>query len=413
MTGGDQNGDHWSVHTDVSVLLPADMSFEYHMMEYRWCAIEVTSPALWVSDESWEEIRAVVRALRDEYWLLTPDTAGLHFHYGNGKSYIPFGKLRRMAALLLAVDPIMAQLHPEDRRWNDYCLSNRLYSRIAHGRPAADAARDIGVEYVEEEPEFPSTTQRRPEPASRPFRRRTADLIVPFKRGTLKGYTFHPDTFGSLEILTVLADNDSEGSAHTDDSSRAEPTTRAENKAPLAIPYAVREILQCLNAPTVAELMRHSPFDAYRLAYNFHAYKHDRYKKMIKENGEIVAEYQHKRTIEFRQMASTMEPDEVVAHGKVAVRLCEFAAEADLEELWRIVLDCTVAEVHGDWYDVFDLLAELGLNDEARVLQYSVAWFRGETIPDVIIDDEEEVAGEEAERGSEWLKWLCGFATCC
>ncbi|KAI1195376.1 hypothetical protein F5X97DRAFT_345789 [Nemania serpens] len=362
----------WTVWSDLTVSLPHHQRAQRYMQEYRWYPVEIASPAFWATDESWEEIQAVVRAIRDDYWILTPPTAGLHYHYGNGKSYIPFGMLRRIAALTFAVDPIMVQLHPEHRRSNEWCLSNRLYSRVAHGRPAEVTARELCADYVEEEPEFPGM-RRLPNPVSRPFRRRTPNLIVPFKRGTLTGYEFDDLFFNDSGFEDDIKKN----------------TGRRGNPTPFEIPDAVREILRCWNAPTVAELMRYTSRDE-RPAYNFRAYEAGTYKQMIIEQGEIYPLYQSKRTIEFRQMASTMEPEEVVAHGKVIVRLCEFAAEADLEELWRVVLDCTVAEGNGDWFDVFDLLAELGLNSEANVLQRSVARFRGEPIPELIIDDGEE-----------------------
>ncbi|KAI1159945.1 hypothetical protein F5B18DRAFT_676569 [Nemania serpens] len=362
----------WRVDTDLTVGISDELRTQRHILEYRWYPVEIASPALWATDESWEEIHAVVRAIRDEYWLLIPPTAGLHYHYGNGKSYIPFGKLRRIAALLVAVDPIMVQLHPEHRRNNIYCLSNRLYSLVAHGRPAAVTARKLGAVYVEEEPEFP--TRRELKRAARPFRRRTSNFIVPFKRGTLTGYEFDAFTF----IDPFYEDN-------------VDEVAGSPNSTPLGIPYLVREILQCLNAPTVAELMGYEPIPGDRPAYSFLAYTLNEYKQTMKEfDGQISPEYQRKRTVEFRQMASTMEPEEVVAHGKVIVRLCEFAAESDIDELWRLVLDCTEAEVNGEWFDVFDLLAELGLSSEANVLQHSVARLRGEWIPELIIDDKKE-----------------------
>ncbi|KAI1181925.1 hypothetical protein F5B17DRAFT_422869 [Nemania serpens] len=376
----------WTVHVDHTVVLPDHLRAQPDIRGYRWYPVEIASPVLWATDESWEEIHAVVRAIRDTYWLLTPPTAGLHYHYGNGKSYIPFGKLRRIAALLFAVDPIMTQLHPEHRRSNKYCLSNRLYSRIAHGRSAAAAARELGAEYVEEEPEV-FGVRRRPDPAARPVRPRTSTLFLPFKRGTLTGYEFDASIF--------------DAPAYADEVEEAEG--RPGNPAPSKIPYAVGEILRCLNAPTVAELMRYKPIPGDRPAYSFQDYTLDRYKRMIEEDCLINLEYQSKRTIEFRQMASTMEPEEVVAHGKVIVRLCEFAAESDLEELWRLVFDCATAEDHSDWFDVFDLLAELGLDSEASVLQHSVARFRSESTP------ESKAAAKRTGHGSNCLRCLFGL----
>lgn len=171
----------------------------------------------------------------------------------------------------------------------------------------------------------------------------------------------------------------------------------------------MREILRCTNCPTVAELMRYADYLTDRPAYAFKAYTSDLYKRVLTEgDGQVSPIFQHKRTVEFRQMASTINSDEVVAHGKIILRLCQAAAEMELEELYEVVLDCSVAEANGDWFDVFDLLAELGLESEAKVLQYAVARFRGETVPDEIEDDKEEA--EAAERRAEGrpsrFRWL-------
>ncbi|KAI1419496.1 hypothetical protein F5Y12DRAFT_793728 [Xylaria sp. FL1777] len=360
---------NWTVGTDPTIHLPSEMEEEEkYLSEYRWYPTEVASPALWATETSWEEIRAVVQAIKDEFWIITPPSAGMHYHYGHGKDYIPFRKLRRMAALLVAVDPLMVQLHPEYRRNSSYCLSNRLYSRIAHGRRAAVTSRDLGAKYIEERPEVPGVGSR-PNPFSQPFRKRTPNLIVPFKRGELTGYEFSEDIFMTLEY-----DEHDGGEAR-----------------PLEIPLAVSEILQSVNAPTLAELMRVDPEPDDRPAYNFRAYTLNLYKLVLRRGGEVNIDYQNKRTVEFRQMASTMEPEEVIAHGKIIVRLCEFAAEVDLPGLWKVALDCTVAEVNGDWFDVFDLLAELGLVPEAKILQHAVARFRGEKVPDeLMLDDKGE-----------------------
>ncbi|KAI0427590.1 hypothetical protein F5Y09DRAFT_333256 [Xylaria sp. FL1042] len=347
----------WTVESDKSVYFPNEMNSEKYVGEYHWFPVEIVSPALWPTEASWEEIRAVVQAIKAEFWVITPPTAGMHYHYGHGKDYIPFRKLRRIAALVIAVDALLAQLHPEYRRESGFCLSNRLYSGVAHARTAAATSLDIDVLYIEARPEVPGP-EHWPEPFPHPFYTRTPGLTVPFKRGELTGYTFREDRFKKFEY-----DENNTGEAR-----------------PLEIPLAVAEILQCLNAPTVAELIHYSPDINRRPAYSFYSYTHHFYKQPIQDDHDITeCDHKYKRTVEFRQMASTMEADEVVAHGKIIVRLCEFAGEAELADFWKLILDCAVAEGHGDWYDVFDLLADLGLISEAKVVQHAVARFRAES----------------------------------
>ncbi|KAF2971924.1 hypothetical protein GQX73_g1667 [Xylaria multiplex] len=353
----------WETRPATNYYFPSEARDERFARIYLWYPFKVISPAFWATDESWNEIHTVVQAIRTQLNVIIPPGASTHFHYGNGKSYIPFNKLRRIAALLVAVDPMIAQLNPEYKRNDDSALSNRLYSRIAHGRTAADIAREIGAEYVEGEPDIPV---RRRRPIAYPIRihRRRPDsrfdFAVPWRRGQLTGYSFSREIFRSSGF----------------------PQDNFDELGALEIPVASREILRSPNAPTVAELMRYGPQRNDRPAYSFLAYTLGRYKRVLQINGEIDARSQYKRTIEFRQMASTLNPEEVVAFGKVVVRLCEFAGEADLDKLWNLILDCAVAETHNTWYDVFDLLGELGLISEAKVLYHPVARFRGEKVPE-------------------------------
>ncbi|KAI0534891.1 hypothetical protein GGR58DRAFT_519895 [Xylaria digitata] len=372
----------WTIRAATDYYFPSEAQNERFARTYLWYPFKIASPALWVTENSWEEIHTVVQAIKDELNVIIPPGAAMHFHYGNGKEYIPFSKLRRIAALLVAVDPLMAQLHPEYRRHDDTALSNRLYSRIAHGRSAAEISRAIGAENVEGEPETP-VRRRRPIAYSVPFHRRRpdsrVDFTVPWKRGQLTGYLYSPEIFRSSGY----------------------PEDVYDDLGPLEIPVAAREILRSVNAPTVAELMRYGPQPNDRPAYSFLAYTLGRYKRLVRINGQIDTGFQNKRTIEFRQMASTLNPKEVVAHGKVIIRLCEFATEASLDELWNLILDCAVAESHNRWYDVFDLLGELGLFSEARILWHSVARFRGEKVP------EEDIPADGG--GLEGLLWSFGL----
>lgn len=375
------NYTEWIIDSDASVTPDDDEGDdERDIREYEWFPTEIASPALWATDASWDEIRAVVRAIRDQYWILTPETAGMHYHYGNGKDWIPFFRLRRLAALLIAADPILTQLHPEHRRDSDFCVSNRLYSAVAHGETAAGVRRSLSPgpyrSRVEEEPERPvATTERTTRNGKSSTRSRASGLRFPFKRGELTGYTFNQEMFGETFDWR-----------------------RTTSGGPVAILLEVQEMLQSTSAPVVAGLMRYENME--RPAYNFNYYQVKLYR--VQHNTAAVPGARkaahvpiEKRTVEFRQMASTMDPDEVVAYGKVVVCLCEWAACVDLKELWRVVHDCAMGEEDGTWYDVFDLLVDLDLVEEAKVLLRAVARFRGERMPD----------GPDDERGV-WLRQI-------
>ncbi|KAI1431050.1 putative amidoligase enzyme-domain-containing protein [Xylaria sp. CBS 124048] len=338
----------WRVKRDLSVHLETRQNDCHEIQRYYWDPVEVVSPAFWATEDTWTEIYNVVQAIRDEFWILTPRSAGLHFHLGHGKEYIPFRKLRRMAALIMAADPILVQLHPKHRRENGFCFSNRLYSLVAHGYDTDEVADDIERPEVEEEPEIPNATQKG---TAESVGTSVARPGIPFKRGELEGYVYNEEIFQE-KIMDLY---------------------RPEFPKPRDIPTMVREILKCPNAPTIAELTKTCRWSGDRPAYAFNHYALDKYRIILLHRD---PEEQHKRTVELRQFASTMVPEEIVAYGKIMVRLCEFADEATLDELWRVVLDCTVGEEHGEWYDVFDLLQELGLGEEGKALVDSITRFR-------------------------------------
>ncbi|KAI0148523.1 putative amidoligase enzyme-domain-containing protein [Xylariaceae sp. FL1272] len=335
----------WAVERDTSVLFPPELRSLPKMGDYTWQTVEITSPALWHDESSWREIKLVVDAIARDFWVLTPETAGIHFHYGNGPDYIPFFQLRRLAAFFFAADPLLCQLHPPHRHGNMFCASNRLYSYIARGGTPDEAHS----QWVEAPPEIRNAANTNPT-------RSAARRNFPIKRGTLPGYN-------SKNLFST--DSDSE-----------------DGNAPAIkdIPGAVAEILRSTNAPTVAELMSLKPLDIdERMAYNFNNYRQSRYRPSTESdarNGLLLTPGMsggEKRTIEFRQIASTMDSAEIIAHGKAIMRLCEFAKTSSLHELWSVVVDCAVSETDREWYDVFDLLLKLDLQEEARVLARAVA----------------------------------------
>ncbi|KAI1413426.1 hypothetical protein F5Y13DRAFT_161262 [Hypoxylon sp. FL1857] len=259
-------------------------------------------------------------------------------------------------------------MHPPNRRLNErhWCLSNRLYSVIAHGTPAKEATRYIRIE---DEPELsprvvPRPDPNRPEPEPRPSRRRAPDFVTIFQRGTLEGYTLSRPDF-NMGVPNFMRNR--------------RRLCGSENGKPLDIVLAAKELLSATHVAIIAFLMGYSMNS--RMAYNMRAYENSTYRRYRGDRG-FVRETQPKRTIEFRQAAGTVDPDEVVAHGKIVVRLCEAVATKTPEELWKMILDLAQAETHPQWYDVFDLLVELDLVEEARVIQQQMANHRGIIIPD-------------------------------
>lgn len=362
-------GLQWNIDQDVSVAMDGDLiERDKNFKNYEFINIEITSPALIATDRSYDEIRHVLIALHQRFWILAPPSAGLHVHYGRGKDWIPFPDLRKIAALLYAADPILAQMHPARRRneSSQWCLSNRLYSNLAHGVPIKEALANIAGSLLniadEAEPEevakdLPSVMKYQEEKNKRDSQTGNNFKSI-FERGTIESYTFSRDDFNAAYWYFMHG---------------KETIPGFEKGKPLDVIPAARELLSAPTAPVVAILMDHSHND--RLAYNFHAYLNSYYRRPNSLN-------QSKRTIEFRQAAGTVDAEEIIAYAKIAVRICECASMATTDDLWKMIGDLVVGEKDSNWYDIFDFLVDLKLEPEARVIERRMARERGIEILD-------------------------------
>lgn len=328
----------WTVKPEYSLMLPENQGILGKYGGYHWVCVEVTSPALWARPESFDEVSKVCEILRTKFLTLITDSCGLHIHWGLGNKWIPVDHLRKIAALLLACDPLLAQLQPESRKDNYHCLSNRYFSEVAQRAFSAEQANVLtDQEETLERLAFDQCDGGRLEHAdsSHTFSRR----IV---AGSLEGYPFKPDQ------VPVSVEN-----------------SHASLRVPQSIPHAARELLSCSLPETVGRLMHSSSrISTRKLAFSFRNYIPGFY-------GELDV----KRTIEIRQCAGTLKGGEVIAFVKLFIGVGELAGKTTIKDLWYLILKCAEAEtaaaewpdVAGD--DVFDILIAAGLAQEAGALQ--------------------------------------------
>lgn len=327
----------WTVKPEYSLMLPKNQGILEKYAGYHWVCVEVTSPALWATPESFDEVKKVCEILRTRFLTLITDSCGLHIHWGLGNKWILVDHLRKIAALLLACDPLLAQLQPESRKDNYHCLSNRYFSEVAQSALSAEKANGLTDQKVQECLALDQCDGGQAEHtgSSRIFSRR-------IDAGSLEGYTFRPDQVPvSVEKF------------HT------------SLLVPQSIPNAARELLSCSLPEAVGKLMHSSSrISTRKLAFNFRNYMPGFY-----------GESDVKRTIEFRQCAGTLNGKEVIAFAKLFVRLCELAGKATIKDLWYLILKCAEAEAAAvEWpdmaeEDVFDILIAAGLAWEAEALQ--------------------------------------------
>ena len=386
---------------------------------------------------------------------------GLHVHFGNGFDWIPLDHLRRMAAFLYAADSVIVHLHPNRRKTYYYCRGPSIFSRLAHGISLARLDREVGecpVEVVPprrgpepeplpepipreehrsvseevvccgcvfyreprspeepemERPQAPRTerpqvprTERpqaprteRPE-ASRTERPEAQGRAVTLReeeeapaasnyqnygpRGLLGGYRFDED------FKQAFLDTDVDGW-------RIHPMQRPPPRVSPGMPIrlAIRRLLEADRVEAVQVYM--APGMGERFAYNFQHY------------GPIRHEYpDDKRTVEFRQGAGSFDGEAIEAWCKICVRLAEWPAEASDDDFMNVIHDCINAagkdddddgEENVQWYDVFDLLNDLGLGNEAQIM-HRRALLENSREPPEELADERVIWRSEASSGS-------------
>ncbi|KAI1139203.1 putative amidoligase enzyme-domain-containing protein [Hypoxylon sp. FL0543] len=379
---------NWDVKRDMSVTLPDNLLNDPVMSRYQWQDLELATPAFFATEKSWEEIHRVVTALNENFWVFCPESTGLHVHYGRGKHWMNVSHLSNLAAFLYAADPIITQMHPEHRHGEEsiWCKSNRLYSILAHGVRKEQATQYIYDNAGEVKPiSVPDNESDRPDPEPKRSRRKSSQFVSIFPRGYLEGYTFDQEHFNMTFPNFITG--------------RSRAQEGGEVSEPVGIVSAAEELFSATHPNVISLLMGYAVY--VRMAYNFTAYDFTSYRR-VEESLDGPRETQPRRTIEFRQATGTVDPDEVLAQGKVAVRLCEIAGTKSKEDLWKMILDFAQAETHPTWYDVFDLLLELDLVDEARVIQRQMAKYRG---IEIIDEDRGFARGPPPERPKGWAKF--------
>lgn len=325
----------WQVKNN-SIRLPDSLLREH--INCFLAPIEITSPALVVSMNNFHLIQEACDVLENEFELLTPKATGLRIHVGQGRDWIPLHNLRRIAGLCYPADGLLAQLHPEHRRDNGECASNRLYSLLSRGVTARMLETTYGWhEGVEIPPSSAGAKKDEPKDYSCIDR-----LAIP--HGSLRGYTQNLEILVKCPIPADLLE--------------AYPNL-GNNQELLSIKAAVGELLSCIDVRTVGRLMMCDP-NRLVPAYKFSQYTSEMYRLP-----------NVKRTIEFRQATGDLESSAAV-WARVFTWLCEWACEVDLETYWDVILRCSAAQENGvtdPGYDALDLLVDLGLHAEAQFLQ--------------------------------------------
>ncbi|KAK8041016.1 hypothetical protein PG994_014023 [Apiospora phragmitis] len=153
----------WSVTDDDTVNMKGTFDPRRHQprdtyleSEMKGCSgVEIVSPALTDTPESYQEVARVFNMVKNLYFLHVNESCGLHVHVAFGPHTITMEPLRKIACLLFTLDPFIATLHPEHRTGgNPNCPSIRKYSNAARGWTFKDAVKDLNRIRMGEDDEY-------------------------------------------------------------------------------------------------------------------------------------------------------------------------------------------------------------------------------------------------------------------
>lgn len=328
----------WVVDFDDSIKLDEMLFQEYDQL--WWSGLELQSPAFEATEGAFNEVQAVIDFVRKTFRVAVPPSTGFHVHIGKGPEFYSVHALKRMAAVCWAGDLLFQTMHPINRRFNGYCMGPRSRSQVGRGvkaievNPVSDTC-----DTCDPEKDFPIQGY----------------LNLGRSRRLVEMWKFQR-TFprNSAEIYNVPSEEEKDvcwnfviGGGF--------PDGPQEILAGADILQGAKEIMKCRTHDAVSTIMGAES----RCAYNF-----DNYYDVKRRDDKTP-----KRTVEFRQAAGTMDGHWVTTYAKICLGIAKFAETATDASLWTLIWECHRADKNKIWYDVFDLLLDLGLPEEARVVQ--------------------------------------------
>lgn len=354
---------------------------------YRFAGLEIRSPALIAEAGSFEELKRVVSLLRQTFRLRLNETTGFHVHVGIGAQKLPPRAVRRLAQFLWCADGMLSQLHPPERMMNQFCPSIRHSSQLAQGkfdqwRQGEEQIADLGRFIGRPTASTPAVDHEDPAMVSD---RLTALQENPHSFPTLDARSGSPRQTGRLPPVRT--------SPYEDDEARRRhrigrgwelaTLTRRDflgrdilHPLEFGMPFSpsqetctsVMSGLRVLCGPemyadttrAIHQLLGHT---GQRFNYNSLAYD-------FMDSGALEI----RRTIEFREAVGSVDPSWVAAWAKICSRIVEFCLEAEEDVFVELLMSVVEAELSfeatGDSrYDVVDLVNDLGLHNEAELVE--------------------------------------------
>ncbi|KAI1472706.1 putative amidoligase enzyme-domain-containing protein [Daldinia caldariorum] len=394
----------WNAKSDSSIYLTDEKA--------RWTAVELVSPVESASPVAFKVISYVLNLIASTYRIKLNKTCGFHVHVGDGEERMPLEDVKRVASLLWAADPIIATLHPSERRTNRYSQSIRERSPLAQGSKIADVLSNanhreddtcllyIGrsMRHGEQPISWRSMNQlqkhiqafkdNRSKLDFQPFIYDDTERSSTGKMDSPTAYSVSGPNASEIQARTEKATktiNDSEvkRSSHPYSSTlrRLGPrfllperlpddesmSTRLDAKAEsdIGVFAGVSEIFSCESSCVISLLLE----TRQRPNYSFFRYR----------CNDLMDPPWRAPTIEFREAAGTTSGRWAEVWASICVGLTHFAIHAPVDVYLSVLFHLDEATSGEASYDVVDLLGEVGLFAESvfaekRLTQYKDEW---------------------------------------
>ncbi|KAI1648928.1 putative amidoligase enzyme-domain-containing protein [Daldinia loculata] len=393
----------WKVKLDTSINLEGDI---------KWSGIEMTSPAEAALPVAFSAIRYAVDLIRSTYRTVVNGSCGFHVHVGDGKEHMPLEHVKRVASLFWAVDPIIALLHPPQRRVNFYSQSIRDRSPLARGNKIPDIMHEsIHQEERNCELYIGRGMRHGEHPISWRIKYQLEEHVEAFEE-TRKPDCFQPffckDTMGlPVGILTSIETEPAPKLHRSETQTRIEKVMKTTNdpkvkhpntpyspihkrftqrfvsgkplpdvkhrlidldekaKTDIGVFAGVSEIFACNSSCMILFLLETEERSNYNL-FRYKCYN-------LIDPGKVAP------TIEFREATGTMSGQWAEVWARICVGLTNFAIHAPVEDYLSVLHNLERAASREGPYDVVDLLDEIGLYAEAafaekRLMRYKDEW---------------------------------------
>ncbi|KAI0424523.1 putative amidoligase enzyme-domain-containing protein [Xylaria sp. FL1042] len=339
--------DAWSVVPDVSLKLPLHIGQAYAPL--KAVGVELNSPAFDAGPAAFEEISAVVKAINAAFRTIVPPCCGFHVHVGRGRAPLELRPVQRTVSLLWLAENLLTTLHPSCRQGNKYCQHLGFASNLVGNMEEEEVQNAYEGKETEktEESDGGEGTKHAALSWDRVDKNRQKPTY--FRRMYRLGVT---DTTPSRSFAEDFG-------LQLRDHEEWFPSKLER----IAI---ARKVLGTSDLNEMANIVSRGV----RGAYNF---------------MNLLAEKDKgKPTIEFRQAAGSLDEDWIIVWAKICLALCGPAVvESSDDALFQLLYDCAESEDNNaQKYNVFDLLHDIGLDDEdIKIVQDRLAIARHEREP--------------------------------